>query len=69
MRVDLGEVGLNGLRSGGWQSFQCVLQDCRDFSARDLVPRMARTDMSVPTWADAFLAEFRRPEKPSVEPA
>lgn len=41
----------------------------RWLGARDLVPRVARADMSVPTWAGAFLAEFRRPEKPSVEAA
>lgn len=38
----------------------------RWLSARDLAPRVARADMSVPAWAAAFLAEYRKPEKPSI---
>lgn len=35
----------------------------------DLAPRAPRPDMSIPDWAGAFLAAYRRPEKPSVQQA
>lgn len=41
----------------------------RWLSAPDLAPKHTRADMSVPEWAGAFLAEYRKPEKPSVEAA
>lgn len=41
----------------------------RWLSAPDLAPKHTRADMSVPDWAGAFLAEYRKPEKPSVEAA
>lgn len=41
----------------------------RWLSATDLAPRARQKDMSVPTWAQSFLACYQRPEKPSVEMA
>lgn len=41
----------------------------RWLGAQDLAPRHAREDMRIPAWAGAFLAEYRKPEKPSVEAA
>ena len=41
----------------------------RWLGAADLAPRMARADMGVPAWAGIFLAEYRKPEKPSVAQA
>jgi len=41
----------------------------RWIGADTLAPKAPRADMAVPPWAAAFLAEYRRPEKPSVADA
>lgn len=41
----------------------------RWMSAGDLAPKVKRATMEVPPWAATFLAEYQRPQKPSVEAA
>lgn len=41
----------------------------RWLKARDLAPRQPQKNLTVPPWAPAFLAEYQKPQKPSVAEA
>ena len=45
------------------------LADYRAHGEIGLAPARRQKDMSVPTWAQAFLKHYQRPQKPSVEAA
>ena len=63
LRMSLDPRGRSG---DGYPSMRTLK---RWLAAGDLVPRAKRADFEVPLWAQTFLREYQRPEKPSVKAA
>lgn len=52
--------------SDGLPSERSLLRFVEQEKAGQLVPKKKQTDMSVPTWAKAFLGFYQQPQKPTV---